>query len=60
MKPTPEQIESLANHVVASMSFEELQQFVFDDVYAIMLEDNDVFHSNLAHHKLTIEELDTL
>jgi hypothetical protein len=29
------------------MSYQELTQHVYDDIYSIMLEDNDVFHSNL-------------
>ena len=45
--PTHEMIKNLADYVVNSMSFQELTQFVYDDVYSIMLEDRDVFYSNL-------------
>ena len=45
--PTHEMIQNLADYVVNSMSFQELTQFVYDDVYSIMLEDKDVFYSNL-------------
>jgi hypothetical protein len=57
MKPTPEQVESLANLVVESMTLEQLQQFVFDDIYSIMLEDNDCFESNLETMKISIDDL---
>jgi len=57
MKPTPEQVESLANLVVESMTFEQLQQFVFDDIYSIMLEDDDCFESNLETMKISIDDL---
>ena len=45
--PTHEMIKNLADFVVNRMSYEELTQFVYDDVYSIMLEDSDVFHANL-------------
>ena len=45
--PTHEMIQNLADFVVNGMSYEELTQFVYDDVYSIMLEDTDVFYSNL-------------
>jgi hypothetical protein len=57
MKPTPEQVESLANLVVESMTLEQLQQFVFDDIYSIMLEDDDCFESNLEMMKISIDDL---
>lgn len=58
MKPTPEQVESLANLVVESMTFEQLQQFVFDDIYSIMLEDDDCFESNLEMLNISVDDLD--
>ena len=45
--PTHEMIQNLTDFIVNGMSYEELTQFVYDDVYSIMLEDNDVFHANL-------------
>jgi hypothetical protein len=57
MKPTPEQVESLANLVVESMTLEQLQQFVFDDIYSIMLEDDDCFESNLEMLKISVDDL---
>ena len=43
---TPENCEELANYIVGGMTVEELMQFVYDDVYYIMLEDKEVFLSN--------------
>ena len=46
--PTHEMIQNLAEYIVNGMSYGELTQHVYDDVYSIMLEDSDVFHANLA------------
>ena len=32
------------------MSYDELRQFVYDDVYAIMLKDEKVYESNFEHY----------
>ena len=45
--PTHEMIKNLAEYIVNGMSYQELTQHVYDDVYSIMLEDSDVFHANL-------------
>jgi len=45
--PTPEMIKNLTEYIVNGMSYQELTQFVYDDIYSIMLEDSDVFHANL-------------
>ena len=45
--PTQEMMENLTDFMVNAMSYEELKEFVYDDVYSIMLEDRDVFYSNL-------------
>ena len=47
---TEDNCEKLANTIVDSMSMDELRQFVFDDVYNIMLEDNEVYQANLEHY----------
>ena len=39
------------------MTLEQLQQFVFDDIYSIMLEDNDCFESNLETMNISIDDL---
>ena len=57
MKPTPEQVEALANVVVERMSLEELQQFVYDDIFSIMLEDSDCFESNLETMNISVDDL---
>ena len=54
--PTHEMIKNLADFVVNNMSYEELTQFVYDDVYSIMLKDSDVFHTNLLHHGCEAED----
>ena len=46
----PENCEKIAAIIVESMSWDELRQFVFDDVYSIMLEEKDVFLANLDHY----------
>ena len=48
--PTHEMIKNLADFVVNAMSYEELTQFVYDDIYSIMSEDSDVFYANLPEH----------
>ena len=45
--PTHEMIKNLTEFIVNGMSFQELTQLVYDDIYSIMLEDSDVFHANL-------------
>ena len=48
--PTQEMLENLTDFMVNAMSYEELTQFVYDDVYSIMLEDRDLFYTNLPEH----------
>ena len=45
--PTHEMIKNLTEYIVNGMSYQELTQHVYDDVYSIMLEDEDMFHVNL-------------
>lgn len=45
--PTHEMIQNLTEYIVNGMSYGELTQFVYNDVYSIMLEDNDIFYANL-------------
>ena len=45
--PTHEMIQNLAEYIVNGMSYGELTQHVYDDIYSIMLEDNDMFYANL-------------
>ena len=46
-EPTVDQMSNLAEYIVNGMSYQELTQHVYDDVYSIMLEDNDMFYANL-------------
>lgn len=55
--PTPEQIEFLANHVMCEMDKEELQHYVFQDLYHMMLSDYEIFYVNLEESGLKIEDL---
>ena len=45
--PTHKMIQNLAEYIVNGMTYGELTQHVYDDIYSIMLEDSDVFHANL-------------
>ena len=45
--PTHEMIQNLTDFIVNGMSYEELKQFVYDDVYSAMLNDEELFHINL-------------
>ena len=47
--PTHEMIQNLAEYIVNGMSYQELTQHVYEDIYSIMLEDNDVFYCNLEN-----------
>ena len=54
--PTHEMIQNLAEYIVNGMSYQELTQFVYDDIYSIMLEDSDVFYNNLEQFNLYPED----
>ena len=47
MEYTSENIEQVAEEIVGNMSLEELKNFVYDDLYGLMLEDEEVFYLNL-------------
>ena len=48
--PTQEMMENLADFMVNRMSYEELKQFVYDDIYNLMLNDEEMFYINLPEH----------
>ena len=48
--PTQEMIENLAEFVVNAMSYEELKEFVYGDIYNLMLNDEEMFYINLPEH----------
>ena len=54
--PTHEMIQNLSEYIVDGMSLQELKQFVYDDIYSIMLEDSDVFYNNLEQFDLYPED----
>ena len=54
--PTHEMIQNLTDYIVNGMSFAELKQFVYDDIYCVMLEDKDVFYNNLEQLDLYPED----
>jgi len=54
--PTHEMIQNLSEYIVDGMSLAELKQFVYDDIYSIMLEDSDVFYCNLEQLDLYPED----
>ena len=45
--PTHEMIKNLAEYIVNGMSYQELTQHVYDDIYSLMLHNADLFHANL-------------
>ena len=45
--PTHAMIKNLSEYIVDGMDLSELKQFVYDDIYSIMLEDDEVFHAQL-------------
>jgi hypothetical protein len=47
MEYSNENCEKVAWQIVHTMKFEELQQFVFEDLYAIMTQDQEVFEVNV-------------
>jgi len=56
---TQENCKILADTIVSTMLIEELRQFVFDDLYAIMIKDEEVFETNLEG-RWECEDLTTL
>ena len=57
--PTHEMIKNLAEYIVNGMSFQELTQHVYDDVYSIMLEDRVSFLANAQFIKFNLWDLDS-
>tara|TARA_R100001244_G_C5068402_1_gene110735 strand:+ start:23 stop:217 length:195 start_codon:yes stop_codon:yes gene_type:complete len=58
MSNTPENCEKVANYIVGSMTLDELQQFAYDDIYSIMLEDNDIYEVNREVYGEIVQTLD--
>jgi len=58
MSNTPENCEKVANYIVGVMTLDELQQFAYDDIYSIMLEDNDIYEVNREVYGEIVQTLD--
>lgn len=56
---TSENCSYLASHIVGCMSYEELTQFVYEDIYHIMLEDKDTYLANIELYGETNNDEDT-
>ena len=54
--PTHEMIQNLSEYIVNGMSFEELTQFVYEDIYSLMLHDRELFYANLDDLDLKPED----
>lgn len=54
--PTHEMIKNLAEYIVNGMSYSELTQHVYEDVYSLMLHDADLFYANLNDFDLKPED----
>ena len=54
--PTHEMIQNLAEYIVNGMSFEELTQHVYEDIYSLMLDDRELFYANLDDFDLKPED----
>ena len=54
--PTHEMIQNLAEYIVDGMSLQELKQFVYEDIYSLMLYDRELFYANLDDLDLKPED----
>ena len=55
-KLNDEQITNLSEYLVNGMSYQELYQFVFDDLYHVMSQDQEVAQFHLDQLDLTPEQ----
>ena len=55
--PTHNMIQKLTDYIVDGMTLDELRQFVYDDVYSSMLEEEELFHLNMEQLELELEDL---
>lgn len=46
-KVTPEMIARLTEYIVGGMSYAEMTQHIYNDIYSIMIEDEEIFWLNL-------------
>lgn len=56
--PTHKMIKNLAEYIVNGMSYQELTQHVYEDIYSLMLHDADLFYANLDDLDMKPEDFD--
>lgn len=56
--PTHKMIKNLAECIVNGMSYQELTQHVYEDIYSLMLHDADLFYANLDDLDMKPEDFD--
>jgi len=55
-KFTQEQIANLTEYIVDGMSYSEVLQHVYDDVYDLMSRDSEMVELNLEHIDMTADQ----
>ena len=55
-RPTQDQIVNLCEFIIGGMSFDELRQHVFNDLYSIMDNEPELFWSNLKNLDMNAED----
>ena len=55
-RPTQDQIVNLCEFIIGGMSFDELRQHVYDDLYSIMVNEPELFWSNLKNLDMNAED----
>ena len=55
-KFTQEQIANLTEYIVGGMSYNEVLQHVYDDVYDLMSRDSEMVELNLEHIDMTADQ----
>ena len=55
-RPTADQVANLCEFIIRGMSFDELRQFVYNDLYSIMDNEPELFWSNLNNLDMNAED----
>ena len=55
-RPTADQVANLCDFIIGGMSFDELRQFVYNDLYSIMDNEPELFWSNLNNLDMNAED----
>lgn len=56
MEYTPENIEKVTEQMVDSFDLKDLYRYVYDDLHAIMVKDEEMFHINVESFNLELAE----